>query len=107
MWASKAGHIEAVQVLLQAGADTNLQDTVRVHSVRCIVDLLLQRSVCASHGDVSSCVGLFWQSGFTALMMAACEGHTAVVQTLIAGGADVNIQSGITPSRRHTPTRAA
>ena len=44
MMASKAGHIECVKVLLDKGADVNIQDKVRCHYTPCICNAACTQS---------------------------------------------------------------
>ena len=74
MRASAEGHLEAVGLLLEAGADPNRQ----AH-----ITSLAQRHN-ADHPT----------GGFTALMWAARNGDKALVERLVAGGADVNLKNG-------------
>ena len=48
---------------------------------------------CNSHIYVSP------QEGLTALMVAAKEGQTAIVNTLVEGHADINIQENVSRTR--------
>ena len=74
MWASSEGHLEMVDLLLEAGANPNLQARVNTLTERHNAD--------------------FPTGGFTALMWAARSGHEALVRRLVAGGADVNLKNG-------------
>ena len=80
MVAAKGGHNETVQTLIAAGANLNIQS----------VEVLLTTFVyCYMFARLS----LSTKDGWTALMIAARSGHNETVQTLIAAGADLNIQS--------------
>jgi ankyrin repeat protein len=74
MWAAAEGHIDVVDLLLEAGADPNLQ----AH-----VTSLTQRHN-ADHPT----------GGFTALMWAARSGNDALVRRLVQRGANVNLKNG-------------
>jgi uncharacterized protein len=74
MWAAGEGHIDVVDLLLEAGAEPNRQ----AH-----VTSLTQRHN-ADHPT----------GGFTALMLAARSGNEALARRLIARGANVNLKNG-------------
>ena len=76
MRASRAGHVEAVQALLAAGASVNKRRGA------CGSTALLQGGA----GAAINCGR--GRDGATALMMAAREGHAECVQQLLAAGAD-------------------
>ena len=44
------------------------------------------------------------QSGVTALLLAAEKGHTAIVEALLAAGAEVNVQNKVCTSPHPAPT---
>ena len=79
MIAARGGHNETVQTLTAAGADLNIQSKV----------LLATFVYCYMFTQLS----LTTKDGWTALTIAARGGHNETVQTLIAAGADLNIQS--------------
>ena len=74
MWAAAEGHLDVVGLLLEAGADPNLQGHVTSLAERANAD----------HPT----------GGFTALMYAARRGDEALVRRLVAGGANVNSKNG-------------
>ena len=74
MWAAAEGHIDVVDVLIEAGADPNLQGHVTS----------LTKRHNADHPT----------GGFTALMYAARSGNEALVRRLVARGANVNLKNG-------------
>jgi ankyrin repeat protein len=74
MWAAAEGHLDVVDVLIEAGADPNLQGHVTS----------LTKRHNADHPT----------GGFTALMYAARSGNEALVRRLVARGADVNVKNG-------------
>jgi ankyrin repeat protein len=74
MWASAEGHIDVVDLLIEAGADPNRQ----AH-----ITSLTQRHN-ADHPT----------GGFTALMYAARSGNDALVRRLVQRGANVNLKNG-------------
>jgi ankyrin repeat protein len=74
MWAAAEGHIDVVDVLIEAGADPNLQGHVTT----------LTKRHNADHPT----------GGFTALMYAARSGNEALVRRLVARGANVNVKNG-------------
>jgi ankyrin repeat protein len=74
MWAAAEGHMDVVDVLIEAGADPNLQGHVTS----------LTKRHNADHPT----------GGFTALMYAARSGKEALVRRLVARGANVNLKNG-------------
>ena len=74
MWAAAEGHIEVVDLLIEAGADPNRQ----AH-----ITSLTQRHN-ADHPT----------GGFTALMYAARSGNDELVRRLVQRGANVNLKNG-------------
>ncbi|XP_040269642.1 ankyrin repeat, SAM and basic leucine zipper domain-containing protein 1 [Bufo bufo] len=95
MYAASVANLEMVRVLLDRGANGNFERdnftalmaacTARASEeniVKC-VDLLLSRNV-----NPNVCC----RKKMTAVMLAACEGHTKVVTQLVAHGADINAQ---------------
>ena len=74
MWAAAEGHMEVVDLLLEANANPNLQGHVTSLTVRHNAD----------HPT----------GGFTALMFAARNGNDAMVRKLVARGANLNLKNG-------------
>jgi uncharacterized protein len=74
MWAAAEGHLDAADLLLEAGADPNRQGHVTSLTTR-------------HNGDHPT-------GGFTALMFAARNGNEAMVRKLVARGANVNLKNG-------------
>jgi uncharacterized protein len=74
MWAAAEGHLDVVDLLLEAGADANRQGHVTSLSTRHNAD----------HPT----------GGFTALMFAARNGNEAMVRKLLARGANINVKNG-------------
>ena len=74
MWASAEGHLDVVDALLKAGANSNLQ--AHVNSI-------------AERKNADHPTG-----GFTALMWAARNGYEDVVRRLAQGRADLNLKNG-------------
>ena len=75
--ASWKGHTKTIEILIQAGADTNIRG--QVLGVTCNFRLY--------HTDLYYCP----QAGLTSLMLATQSGHASAVQTLLEGKADPNI----------------
>jgi len=74
MWAAAEGHIDVVDVLIEAGADANRQGHITTLTDR-------------NNADHPT-------GGFTALMFAARAGNDALVRRLVAKGANVNLKNG-------------
>src|SRR5688572_14109863 len=74
MWASAEGHIEVVDLLIEAGADVNRQAHITSLTDR-------------NNADHPT-------GGFTALMFAARAGNDALVRRLVARGANLNLKNG-------------
>ena len=74
MWAAAEGHLEVVDLLLEAGANPDLRGHVTSLAVRHNAD----------HPT----------GGFTALMFAARKGHDAMVRKLLARGANIDLTNG-------------
>ena len=74
MWAAAEGHLDVVDLLLEAGADPNRQGHVTALATRHNAD----------HPT----------GGFTALMFAARNGNEAMVRKLLTRGANINAKNG-------------
>lgn len=94
MWAAFNGHTPVVAYLLEHGATVDAKDT---HGRTALLY--------ASSGNYPETVGLLLREGadanvqgtaegFTALMMAAAEGHISVVRILLFNGASVETVDG-------------
>ena len=94
MYASDYGHIESVKLLLDRGADPNIQNEFgytalmymdKSQGVRMeIVELLLDKG---SDPNIQN------EFGYTALMYASTKGHTGIVKLLLDRGACPNVVS--------------
>ena len=76
--AADNGRTEVVGILIEAGADINLQDN-GVRSAEWVYQRLI----------IVICVC----QGYSALMLSAANGFTEVVGILIEAGADINLQT--------------
>ncbi|XP_032234858.2 ankyrin repeat and KH domain-containing protein 1 isoform X2 [Nematostella vectensis] len=94
MFAALAGHVKVATMLLDHGAEINVESdsnkdsplTFACWKGHCdVVELLLARSANIEHRT---------KEGFTPLMFAALGGHTDVAAKLLEQGAKVNIPSG-------------
>ena len=74
MWAAAEGHIDVVDVLIEAGADINRQGHITTLTDR-------------NNADHPT-------GGFTPLMWAARAGNDALVRRLVAKGANINLKNG-------------
>ena len=86
IYAANEDHTAMVLALVEAGADTNIRNEVRL----CTCMLLFNKFVIV--------VIQKKQDGATALIYAAGRGHTAMVQALVEAGADINIQGNVRSS---------
>ena len=86
MLATKNGHTDVVQALLEAKAEPNLREKVRVQ--------------CAwFHGlahHVYTCTHGLQNSGWSALFFSVQEGHLKIAELLIAAGAVVDRKDKVT-----------
>ena len=84
--ASSNGHIEVVKLLLESGADVNLEDMYGSSAL-----------ICAARGGHKDVVELLLENGVNldskALREATLEGHKEIVERLIKEGADVNVSN--------------
>ncbi len=83
------GYVAAAEFLLEHGADVNQGSSVVVaatHGNEAMVQLLLKHGAGVNSKDKNGNTPLFW---------AALNGFTTLCQTLIAHGADVNLDSPI------------
>lgn len=89
MLATEVGHSEIVSVLIQCGADLNLQDKVHGGLLNCCP------SPCILYMYI-----FMYQRGLTALMKAVMKGHTSIVNILLESQADVNIQENVSVAQK-------
>ncbi len=89
MEASRLGHIEVVQALINKGADLNAKRTDGVTALMIASDKGYKEVVQALL-DKGADVNAKKTDGVTALIIASQNGHQEVVQSLIAKEADVN-----------------
>ena len=84
------GHLECVKLLIQAGADLNVQDengrtTLMFAAAKGHVDCVKLLTEAGADLDI------WHEYGFTALMIAALDGSETCFKTLLNAGADVNM----------------
>lgn len=92
------GHVDAVRLLLEGGANTtavsrNPMEVMPLHSAVAGADVSARRSVTELLLDHGADVDARTHGGFTALMEAAQNGDLGVVQLLLARGADPALES--------------
>lgn len=85
MLACANGHLKAVRLLLEYGVDLAIADeTVRLPSF-------------ANHHTLQLTTIIFEKDGFTGLHFAALHGRHLIVKLLMLAGADLMIQSKVSP----------
>lgn len=97
MTACIGGHTDAIKLLLQSGASQqpsendavtplmNAAESGALDAVKVLVGHL------GGSDDKAAVLNLVSQTGFTALIIAAAQGHSAVVEYLLDAGADANL----------------
>ena len=86
LYCAYMGHAEALDVLLDAGADPNSSDGVRDHLRGALLRLCIGLT---SHVHVRWCVWVLVQGGDTVLMWAVRSGSERMVSRLVRHGVDV------------------
>ena len=87
MCAAKHGHVSVVKLLIEAGAELDLQDTeVCVSEGMCSII-----HACMIVHNTHACL----QNGCTALTVAAQASQVDIVRSLLDSGADLNIQEKV------------
>ena len=91
MIAAQKGHHECLSILLAHGAEVDKATGVSVRGV-CSIAYLWEVACIVLKGCVVTFLSLCrqLQSGLTALMMAALEGHHEYLPILLAHGAEAN-----------------
>ena len=90
MLATREGRTEVVSLLREVGANTDLQNKVKLCTRRCGCGTLYVPSHCCLTTLV--CAITQW-NGYSALMLAAREGRTEVVSLLLEAGANTELQN--------------
>ncbi len=89
MWASETGQIDTAQILIDSGAEVNLLAADREREVF--------RGTAIGGETISATIARkqdeSLDTGWTALMAAAAQGHIQIAEVLIRSGADVNAVS--------------
>jgi ankyrin repeat protein len=91
MYASMEGHTEDVKLLIEAGADVNLQDKDGYTALMCASEIRYTESV-GLLLEAGADVNVQDSSGYTALMVASEYGCIGVAKLLLEAGADVNVR---------------
>jgi ankyrin repeat protein len=90
-WAALKGHKEIAQMLLEKGADVNIQDKDGKTSLQWALEnghKEMAQMLLENRADVN----IQDNAGKTSLLWASKEGHKEIAQMLLDKGADVNIQ---------------
>ena len=87
--ASYDGHTEVVKVLVEAKADLNITGQVNL-----IINCQLTLTIDVYYDNCFIFISL--QDGHTALIDAATEGHTSIVEILVDRGAATDIRNKVT-----------
>ena len=89
MLASENGHLQAVELLIEKGADLNLQDK-KVSPMTTLFLVLLEYIFFLSSVYNKYMLPCIQDSSMSALMLALENGHLRAVELLIEKGADLN-----------------
>ena len=94
MAASSRGNIDAISVLLHAGADPNIVDGNGNTLFRYAVDGNCSKKVLQAIVESDVVVNIRDKNGKTALMKASRQGNIDAISVLLHAGADPNIVDG-------------
>ena len=97
MRAGTKGHTAIVKALVDAGADVNAKNRVRLPLATRSCASPLAHPPCAPHRCPT------WKDGSTALILASGNGYTKNVQVLLGAGADVNAKKEVRPPHHSPP----
>ena len=90
MLAAREGRTEVVSLLLEAGANTDLQNMVKLCMYQ---EVWFWNSICTKSSSSHSHISVTTQYGDSALTMAARKGRTEVVSLLLQAGANTDLQN--------------
>jgi len=114
MYAAREGHVTVVEALIEAGADIDIKLGVSL-TPSYTFNFLRPPPLLPAYSYVSGnnvlnrmtppsplkYTGM--ESGYTALIWATVRGHVAVVQALLAAGANVDVKGGVSVGSSRVP----
>eukprot|EP00903_Cladosiphon_okamuranus_P019236 g17689.t1 len=96
MWAVRAGHVAIVKTLVEGGVDVRAADRDGFTALHhCSTTTAERDEIASTLSQGGADKDAPDKDGVTPLMQAATAGHLAVVETLLAEGADPNIRRAV------------